>query len=215
MVPPFLDSFGDGDKQMTHRISISAILLGVAVASAQAQIQAPTSQGANMRYTAPQMIALIQSCASQAAPSTMLAVARTESALHPYAMSINRPKQVSRAAGLSNLEIQLARQPRSKQQAIQWMRWLLGHGITVSVGLLQVNTENAGLFHLRPEQLFEPCTNIAVGSALLAQAYTTEKRLAPNDPDALLRALSLYNSGTYNLGFDNGYVASVLRNAKP
>ena len=95
------------------------------------------------------------------------------------------------------------------------MRWLLGHGITVSVGLLQVNTENAGLFHLRPEQLFEPCTNIAVGSALLAQAYTTEKRLAPNDPDALLRALSLYNSGNYDLGFDNGYVASVLKNAQP
>ena len=215
MVTPFLDSFGDGDKQMTHRISISTILLGVAVATAQAQIPAATSQDPNLRYTAPQMIALIQSCASQAAPSTMLAVARTESALHPYAMSINRPKQVSRAVGLSNLEIQLARQPRSKQEAIQWMRWLLGHGITVSIGLLQVNTENAGLFHLRPEQLFEPCTNIAVGSALLAQAYATEKRLAPNDPDALLRALSLYNSGTYNLGFDNGYVATVLRNAHP
>jgi hypothetical protein len=30
-----------------------------------------------------------------------------------------------------------------------------------------------------------------------------------------LRALSLYNSGTYDLGFDNGYVASVLKNAQP
>jgi len=215
MVPPFLDSLGDGDKQMTYRLFISTIFLGVVVASVQAQIPAATSQGANMRYTAPQMIALIQSCASQAAPSTMLAVARTESALHPYAISINGPKQVSRAVGLSNLEIQLARQPRSKQEAIQWVRWLLGHGITVSIGLLQVNTENAGLFHLRPEQLFEPCTNIAVGSALLAQAYATERRLAPNDPDALLRALSIYNSGTYDLGFDNGYVATVLENAQP
>jgi hypothetical protein len=138
MVPPFLDSLGQGDKQMTHRISISTILLGVAVASAHAQIPAATSQDANLRYTAPQMIVLIQSCAPQAAPSTMFAVARTESALHPYAISINRPKQVSRAAGLSNLEIQLARQPRSKQEAVQWMRWLLNHGITVSVGLLQV-----------------------------------------------------------------------------
>ena len=215
MVPTFLDSLGDGDKQMTHSISISTIFLGVAVASAQAQSPAATFQDANQRYTTPQMIALIQSCAPQAAPSTMLAVARTESALYPYAISINRPKQVSRAAGLSNLEIQLARQPRSKHEANQGMRWLLRHGITVSVGFLQINTENAGLFHLRPEQLFEPCTNIAVGSALLAQAYAAERRLAPNDPDALLIALSLYNSGTYDLGFDNGYVASVLRNAKP
>lgn len=39
---------------------------------------------------------------------------------------------------------------------------MLGHGVTVSVGLLQVNTENAQLFHLRPEQLFEPCTNTQV-----------------------------------------------------
>jgi len=196
---------------MTDRISISTILLGMAVASAQAQIPAAISQDANLRYTTPQMIALIQRCAPQAAPSTMLAVARTESALHPYAISINRPKQVARTARLLNLEIQLARQPRSKQQAVLWMRWLLTHGITVSVGLLQVNTENARLFHLRPEQLFEPCTNIAVGSALLAQAYATEKRRAPNDPDALLHALSLYNSGTYDLGFENGYIATVLK----
>jgi type IV secretion system protein VirB1 len=215
MVPPFLDSLGDGNKQMTHRTSISAILLGVAVASAQAQTAAAISQDANLRYTTPQMIALIQSCAPQAAPSTMLAVARTESALHPYAISINRPTQVAKAIGLPNLEIQLARQPRSKQEAIQWMRWLLSHRVTVSAGLLQINTENAGRFHLHPEQLFEPCTNIAVGSALLAQSYATEIRLAPNDPDALLRALSLYNSGTYDLGFDNGYVATVLRNAQP
>ena len=214
MVPSFLDSPGDGDKQMTHRI-FSTILFGVAAVTAQAQIPEATNQSANLRYTAPQMITLIQSCAPQAAPSTMLAVARTESALHPYAISINRPRLVSRAAGLSNLEIQLARQPRSKQEALQWLHWLLGHGITVSVGLLQVNTENAALFHLRPEQLFEPCTNIAVGSTVLAQDYATEIRRAPNDPDALLRALSLYNSGAQYLGFDNGYVATVLKNARP
>ena len=215
MVPAFLDSFGDGYKQMKHRIPISTILLGVAVASVQSQGPTAISQDANLRYSQSRIIALIEGCAPGAAPSTMLAVATTESALHPYAISVNRPTQIARAIGLANSQIQLARQPRSRQEAIQWMRWLLSHGVTVSVGLLQVNTENAGLFHLRPEQLFEPCTNVAVGSALLAQAYATEKRLAPNDPDALLRALSLYNSGTYYLGFDNGYVATVLKNAQP
>jgi type IV secretion system protein VirB1 len=145
----------------------------------------------------------------------MLAVATTESALYPYAISINRPIQIAQAIGLANTQIQLAQQPRSRHEAIQWMRWLLGHGVTVSVGLLQVNTENAGLFHLRPEQLFEPCTNIAAGSALLAQAYAARTRIASNDPNALLYALSVYNSGTYDLGFQNGYVAEVLKNAKP
>ena len=200
---------------MTHCIPIATILLGVAVASAQAQGPTATSQDANLRYSQSRIITLIKGCAPGAATSTMLAVATTESALYPYAISVNRPTQIAQAIGLANSQIQLARQPRSKQEAIQWMRWLLGHGVTVSVGLLQVNTENAGLFHLRPEQLFEPCTNIAVGSTLLAQAYAARTRIAPNDPNALLYALSLYNSGTYDLGFQNGYVAEVLKNAKP
>ena len=215
MVPAFLDSFGDGYKQMKHRIPISTILLGVAMASVQAQGPKAISQDANLRYSQSRIITLIEGCAPGAAPSTMLAVATTESALKPYAISINRPTQIAQAIGLPNSQIQLARQPRSKQEAVRWMRWLLGHGVTVSVGLLQVNTENAALFHLRPEQLFEPCTNIAVGSALLAQAYAARTRIAPNDPNALLFALSHYNSGTYDLGFQNGYVAEVLKNARP
>jgi type IV secretion system protein VirB1 len=215
MVPAFLDSFGDGYKQMTHRISISAVLLGLAVASVQAQGPMAASHDANLRYSPKQMMTLIESCAPHAAPNTMLAVATTESALHPYAISVNRPKQIARVIGMPNRQIQFARQPRSKQEAIQWMRWLLNHGVTVSVGLLQVNTENAGLFHLGPVQLFEPCTNIAVGGSLLAQAYASRTRIAPNDPYALLYALSIYNTGTYDLGFENGYVAEVLKNAKP
>jgi type IV secretion system protein VirB1 len=198
-----------------HRISISVIVLCVAVASVQAQGPSSKSPDANLRYAPKQMMALLATCAPHAAPSTMLAVATTESALYPYAISVNRPRQIARAIGLPNRQIQLARQPRSKQEAVQWMRWFLGHGVTVSVGLLQVNTENARLFHLRPEQLFEPCTNIAVGGTLLAQAYADRTRVAPNDPDALLHALSIYNSGTYDLGFENGYVATVLKNAKP
>ena len=127
MVPAFLDSFGDGHKQMKHRIPISTILLGVAVASAQAQGPTATSQDANLRYSQSRIITLIKGCAPGAATSTMLAVATTESALYPYAISVNRPTQIAQAIGLANSQIQLARQPRSKQEAIQWMRWLLAH----------------------------------------------------------------------------------------
>jgi type IV secretion system protein VirB1 len=215
LVPALLDSFGHGYKQKKHPIPISTILLGVAVASVQAQGPTAISQDANLRYSQSRIITLIEGCAPGAVPSTMLAVATTESALYPYAISVNRPTQIAQTIGLANSQVQLARQPRSRQEAVQWMRWLLSHGVTVSVGLLQVNTENAGLFHLRPEQLFEPCTNIAVGSTLLAQAYAARTRIAPNDPDAILYALSVYNSGNYDLGFQNGYVAEVLKNAKP
>jgi len=161
------------------------------------------------------MIVLLKSCAPHAALNTMLAVATTESDFHPYAISVNRPQQIASSIRLNNQAIELARQPNSRHEAILWMRWLLQHRISVSVGLLQVSTENAARFHLKPEQLFDPCTNIAVGANLLAEAYAAQVRAAPYDPDALLHALSVYNSGTANFGFYNGYVDRILKNAKP
>ena len=215
MVAPVLDSRGECDKQMKKHLSILAILFSVAAASAQAQDSTTTYLESNVRYSQNQMIVLLKSCAPHAALNTMLAVATTESAFHPYAISVNRPQQIASSIGLNNQAIELARQPNSKLEAILWMRWLLQHHISVSVGLLQVSTENAARFHLKPEQLFDPCTNIAVGANLLAEAYAAQVQAAPNDPDALLHALSIYNSGTSNFGFYNGYVGRILKNAKP
>jgi hypothetical protein len=73
---------------MKHSISIATILFGLAVASVQAQIPTATLEDANLRYSPTQMATLIESCAPGAAPSTMLAVATTESALHPYLRTV-------------------------------------------------------------------------------------------------------------------------------
>ena len=200
---------------MKQHLSILATLLSVAAVSAQAQGPTATFPESNGRYSQSQMIVLLKSCAPHAALNTMLAVATTESDFHPYAISVNRPQQIARMVGLNNHAIELARQPNSKHEAVLWMRWLLQHRISVSVGLLQVSTENAAQFHLKPEQLFDPCTNIAVGANLLAEAYAAQVQAAPNDPDALLHALSIYNSGTANFGFYNGYVDRILKNAMP
>jgi type IV secretion system protein VirB1 len=214
MVAPVLDSSGECNEQMKIHLSIFAILLSVAAASAQAQDSTATYLESNVRYSQSQMIVLLKSCAPHAALNTMLAVATTESDFHPYAISVNRPQKLASSIGLNNQAIELARQPNSKLEAIFWMRWLLRHHISVSVGLLQVSTENAARFHLNPEQLFDPCTNIAVGANLLAEAYAAQMQAAPYDPDALLHALSVYNSGTANFGFYNGYVDRILKNAK-
>ena len=200
---------------MKQHLSILAILLSLATASAQAQGPTATTLESNGRYSQNQMIVLLKSCAPRAALNTMLAVATTESDFHPYAISINSPQKIASSIGLNNQAIELARQPNSKREAILWMRWLLQHHISVSVGLLQVSTDNAARFHLKPEQLFDPCTNIAVGASLLAEAYAAQVQAVPNDPDALLHALSIYNSGTANFGFYNGYVDHILKNAKP
>jgi type IV secretion system protein VirB1 len=200
---------------MKHCISISTILLGVAVASVQAQSPTATFLESNDRYSQNYLIALLKNCAPHAALNTMLAAATTESGFHPYAISVNSPQKLASRAGLTNKAIELQRQPTSKLEAVLWMRWFLQHRISVSVGLLQVNTDNAARFHLNPEQLFDPCTNIAVGANLLVEAYAAQKQAAPNDPDALLHALSIYNSGTANFGFYNGYVDRILKNARP
>jgi type IV secretion system protein VirB1 len=215
MVAPVLDSSGECNEQMKKHLSILAILFSVVAASAQAQDSTATYLESNVRYSQNQMIVLLKSCAPHAALNTMLAVATTESDFHPYAISVNRPQQIATSIGLNNQAIELARQPNSRHEAILWMRWLLQHRISVSVGLLQVSTENAARFHLKPEQLFDPCTNIAVGANLLAEAYAAQVRAAPYDPDALLHALSVYNSGTANFGFYNGYVDRILKNAMP
>jgi len=195
--------------------SIVVILLSVAAAAAVAQGPAATLLEPNGRYSQDQMIVLLRSCAPYAALNTMLAVATTESGFHPYAISVNSPQKIAGRFGLTNQAIELQRQPNSKLEAVLWMRWLLQHRISVSVGLLQVSTDNAARFHLDPERLFEPCTNISVGANLLAEAYAAQKLAAPNDPDALLHALSIYNSGTANFGFYDGYVDRILKSARP
>jgi len=199
---------------MKRLLSILAILLSGAVASAVAQGPTVTSLESNARYSQDQMIVLFKSCAPYSALNTMLAVATTESDFYPYAISVNSPQKIASRLGLTNQAIELQRQPNSKLEAVIWMHWLLQHRISVSVGLLQVSTDNAARFHLDPERLFDPCTNIVVGANLLAEAYAAQKLAAPNDPNTLLHALSIYNSGTANFGLYNGYVDRILRNAR-
>ena len=138
-----MDSYGECDKQMKQSLSILVILLSVASACARAQGPTATFQEPNGRYSQDQMIALLKNCASHAALNTMLAIATTESGFHPYAISINSPQILAGKLGIAKHAIDLARQPKSKLEAILWMRWLLQHRISVSVGLLQVSTDNA------------------------------------------------------------------------
>ena len=78
---------------------------------------------------------LAQTCAANVPVSTLEAIARTESALYPYALSINRPHQLARRQGWNRATITLERQPASLEEAVGWTKWLLGQGITVSIGL--------------------------------------------------------------------------------
>jgi type IV secretion system protein VirB1 len=157
---------------------------------------------------------LAQSCAAKVPVSTLEAIARTESALYPYALSINRPHQLARRQGWNRGTISLGRQPTSLEEAVAWTKWLLARGITVSIGLLQVNSEHAALLHLAPEQLFDPCTNLRSGAAILSATYAATARIQGEGFAALDSALSYYNTGSPSAGVTNGYVQQVKTHAK-
>jgi type IV secretion system protein VirB1 len=157
---------------------------------------------------------LAQSCAANVPVTTLEAIARTESALYPYALSINRPRQLARRQGWNRGTITLERQPISLEEAIAWTKWLLARGITVSIGLLQVNSEHAALLHLTPEQLFDPCTNLRSGAAILFASYAATARVHGEGFAALDSALSIYNTGSPSAGLTNGYVQQVKTHAK-
>jgi len=195
---------------------ISRIILAALFAFAGTGSCAQTGTGnPNTKISPTSFQTLAQTCAANVPVSTLEAIARTESALYPYALSINRPHQLARRQGWNRATITLERQPASLEEAVAWTKWLLGKGITVSIGLLQVNSEHAAHLHLTPEQLFDPCTNLRSGAALLATTYSAVARAQGEGFAALDIALSYYNSGTPHIGFQNGYISQVKLNAVP
>ena len=192
------------------RITVATLITLVVPASFP---QTPTANP-NTKISVTSFRALAQSCAASVPVSTLEAIARTESAFYPYALSINRPHQLAHRQGWNRGTITLERQPASLEEAIAWTHWLFAQGITVSIGLLQVNSEHAALLHLTPEQLFDPCTNLRSGAALLSATYSATAHIQGEGFAALDSALSYYNSGSPTAGITNGYVQQVKTHAK-
>jgi type IV secretion system protein VirB1 len=141
---------------------------------------------------------------------TLRAIARAESGFHPYALSLNYPKRTAQEQGLKRGGMFLARQPRSLDEARAWTNWLSHRGLSVSIGLRQINSEHAVGLGLSPDQLFEPCTNITAGARLLVAYYKQAVAVLGDGQQALRYALSDYNSGSPTIGFRNGYLDTVI-----
>ena len=151
-----------------------------------------------MPYSAAAILALASQCAPSVAPETVLAIVRTESRGHPFALGVNG-----------------ARQPAPSTNAVAaatTARRYIAAGYSVDLGLGQINSRNMGALGLTWETVFDPCTNIAALGQILTQNYNAVK--PGRDPQSALRvALSLYNTGSTVRGFRNGYVAKVVGNA--
>lgn len=185
------------------RISIFVLALLQSVFCV-AQLNTPLSRG--------QVRALVPHCAAMVHPDTIEAIIRQESAYYPYALSINHPASEAQRFGYHNSLYQLARQPATRREAIAWTKWFLKHGHTVSIGLMQVNTEVAATLGIHdPTALFNPCVNLAAGAAILQDAYAGQ----PHTLRGLANAFAIYNSGSIALGTSNGYADGVITKAPP
>jgi type IV secretion system protein VirB1 len=146
------------------------------------------------------VLVLAAQCAPGVAPPTLLAVARAESALNPFAIGVNGPKGPRAIA-------------RSAAEAVARARSLLAAGHNLDLGLAQINVRNLPRLGLSLEAAFDPCRNLAAGAEVLREGYARGAARYGPGQTALRVALSYYNTGHAERGFANGYVARVTRQA--
>lgn len=139
---------------------------------------------------------LLQQCAPNVAPTTMLAIIKVESRGNPLAINVNGQKR-------------LARQPASLNEAISWADWLISRGYSVDMGLTQVNSQHLKRLGLSAQTVFDPCLNVAAGGRILTENYTDASRKFGSGQAALRAAISAYNTGNHTTGLSNGYVRKV------
>ena len=129
------------------------------------------------------LLTLAVACGHLVHPATTLRVIDIESRGHLYAIHDN-------TSGAQY-------DPANLPQAAAIARSLISLGHNLDLGLMQINEE----VWLRPtgfplERALEGCTNIRLGTTILSANYAQALARSTDGTDALLRALSLYNSGS-------------------
>lgn len=142
------------------------------------------------------LLQLTMVCAPMVAPNTMMAVIHVESRGNPWA--------------IGNPSRPLARQPTNYQDAVFLSKKYIELGHNIDMGLAQVNAKTARRLGVSVEQLFDPCMNLSVAGVVLQDNYIrATKRYGPGQ-QALLAAISTYNTGSMTRGWSNGYVRRIV-----
>lgn len=143
-------------------------------------------------------IALAIACAPQVDLTTARALVSVESAFNPWAIGV--------VGGA------LARQPRTRAEALITARALRAAGWNFSVGLGQINVSNFERLSLTLDRALDPCLNLTAMQTVLTECMD---RIAPldrprqADQAELRKVLSCYYSGNFITGFAHGYVRKV------
>lgn len=140
-------------------------------------------------------------CIHEVAPRTIQKVISVESGGNPLAINVN---------GLSRYKTP---HPKNRAEAIATARHWIQRGYSVDMGLMQVNSRNLAAYGTNVADMFTPCTNIRTGSQILYNAYQTAIHRESRPAVAVQYALSLYNTGSMERGFRNGYVQKYVKTA--
>lgn len=160
---------------------------------------------ASAAYSSPVSVE-IEELATQCAPTvdhkTLAYIVAHESSNRQYAINVNYGSP------------QLARQPRNRAETLTAIRSLEAAGINYDLGVAQINSSNFDKLGVTPEELLDPCKNLASGAGILTGCYQRASRRTSNEQLALRQALSCYNTGSFERGFANGYVQRIERVAQ-
>ena len=139
---------------------------------------------------------LIEQCKNPIVPTKIVKmILQEESSKNPYAVNVNKD-------GKSFISFI----PKTKDEAITIAQSYINAGFSVDVGYMQLNSDNFKQLNTTLENALEPCKNIYLSSTIFYNFYKdTSKK--DNSITRVQKSLSAYNTGSYELGFKNGYVA--------
>ena len=138
----------------------------------------------------------IEQCKNPTVPTSIVRmIVQEESSKNPYAVNVNKD-------GKSFISFI----PKTKNEAITIAQSYINAGFSVDVGYMQLNSDNFKQLNTTLENALEPCKNIYLSSTIFYNFYKdTSKK--DNSITRVQKSLSAYNTGSYELGFKNGYVA--------
>lgn len=139
--------------------------------------------------------ATIQQCSNGVHPETVTAIIRHESGGNPIALNVDGATVI----------------PANLADAIRIQAAAVAAGKSIDTGLMQINSVWIRKLAIAPSSLFDPCTNVRIGTTILARYYAMTWADYGNVRDALIGALSMYNTGTPTAGYR--YVQQVVLQA--
>lgn len=143
--------------------------------------------------------ALAAMCAPNVHLTTLESIVTHESQANIYAIGVNG-------------NYVLPHQPASIDEAVATAERLSAKGYDFDSGLGQINSRNVHKLGLTFKQVFDPCTNLKVTAHILTECYERAVLRYGVGQLSLKAALSCYNTGNFERGFENGYVYKVAAN---